>query len=332
MEKVSLINKSGRRIDLTFHKGEQSVRGLIDCMASVYGIPSNYANSFMFDVEVIREKIRQGKLVPFAAITDDGIPAATLSYKKHHGMRGGEIGALVVNPEFRGFNLGQIITEHVLSECKKKDVSLLYAHMVMYHAQSGRAYEKLGFIPTGFLFGAVDSKKHLAQLNLASQKISWAVYVKNDGSNGGTVYVPSHLKGFVREIYTSLGADVQFADESGKLNETSHIEYKQDDYHKTLNIDIIASGRDLRERLEMLEKEYTDELQTSMVLLNISEPGAVYGYEVMRAAGYRFFGLNPLAGERETIIMSKINRVLIDSAEFQLTVPAQRLFERVSEV
>ena len=167
---------------------------------------------------------------------------------------------------------------------------------------------------------------------MASRKHSWAVYVKSAGEiNIGALYVPPRLTDFVKQIYAELGAEAEINNSGEPAGDTGIVECEQDEYHKTLYAYIKVSGRDLTEEMAAVESGYTDSLQTSVVFLNIQDPAAVYGFEALKEAGYKFAGLKPLCGEHEYIIMSKTNDVVIDASEFQMTDALRRLFVKVGE-
>ena len=327
---MSLNKAAPPPLELKFLSGEAAAAVTASCLLSVYAKKENYVYPDMLDKEYLATKIRDGGIQVFAAVGGSGTPAATLSCKKAQGERAVEITALAVHPEYRGFNLGERMTRHLLSECEKAGASRFYALMVMFHTQSAALYEKLGFVPTGFLFGVCDAKKHLTQLEFATQKHSWCLYVKNNAAaDAGAVYVPKCLKALVSEIYASAGASVNIAADACAPAAPGRYSYARDEHHRTLYITVAASGTDLREWLETLEQEHT--LQTAVAYLNISDPGAPHGYETLKAAGYRFAGLKPLCGEHEYMILSKTGRVLIDRAEFQITESVRRLLERISD-
>ena len=324
---------NGNTLPFTFVTGEEAVKGMRECLLSVYGQKGNYVSPNMMGEDFLLESIQRGGTRLFAAISQDGTAAAAVAAKNNpHFEKSFEICSLAVRPEYRGFRLGDVITGHVLDECGRADSSLFYAHILMFHTRVSTIYEGKGFVPTGFLMGVCDARKHLSELSCHSRKHSWSVYVKNSGqSKPKTLYVSERLTGLIGNVYAALGTAPVI--DSSDLNpfEGCHVEYEQDEYHKTLYIYVLTSGNSLREEVEAIERNYADELQTIVLFLNINDTGAVYGYETLKQSGYVLSGIKPLCGDHEYILMSKTKGVVIDTTEFQMTDALKSLFERIGE-
>jgi len=323
---------SKQMLELFFDTGKRAVKGAISCLLRVYGSADQYTYPKMFDEDYLIGKISCGELKVFTGVIKDGTAVVTLSVKHNPGERALEIISLAVDPKYRGFGLGEIITEHLISECMDAGNSLFYALMVVYHTKSAVVYERKGFIPTGFLMGVCDARKHCTQMNITSQKHSWAVYVKNsENLDIGTIYIPSQLTGFVRQIYSSLRAAPNIISGMHKAADTSFIKYEQDEYHKTLYAYAMECGYDLIKKMEIIEQNYTDELQTVVLFVRINDPSAEYGFTALSEAGYRFTGLKPLCGDHEYLIMSKTKAVIVDKTKFRMTDSLRHILERTGE-
>lgn len=326
-----LLTKNGKELRLNLLSGGRAVSGALECLNRVYGEKENYFIPGMLEPEWMKNEVREGNLYVFTAIADNGQPAGTLSAKTNR-SRGGSIDmtSLAVVPEYNGFGLGDFLTAHVVSECEKAGHSLFYATIVMWHSITGKMYEDNGFVPTGFLFGFCDAGKHLAQLNLTSEKHSVGLYIRNNQKPEGiTIHVPEHIKPFAEEVYASLGVSPLIKCGDKPLERTSVLKYEQDEYHKTLYINIHKCADDLEQRIIPLEREHEDALQTYSAFLNLKEPGAVQGFEVLEKLGYGFSGFKPLYAGEDVAVFTKKREVVIDYSEMQMTPALKSIFERV---
>ena len=319
-------NKNGKELNLDILSGEDAVPGAIECLRLTYGDKENYYNPQAFDEQWVKNEVRAGNIKIFTAIAGNGDPLVTLSATRARNFEKAlEAGVLARNPEYAGFNLGDLIIEHTVNECVNAGNSLLYACIVMHHSLVGEACEGYGFVPTGFLFGACRDK--------SSQKQSWSVYVKNSGRTEPiALYIPEYIGLFVKEIYESLGISPIIQCPKSPFSAQCELKYEQDEYHNTLYIYISKCGGGLREKISGLEQEYNDNLQTYSIFLNINDPGAVEGFEMLKELGYEFSGLKPLCGNNEFIIMSKTREGLIDYTELKMSSALKSVFERVKSL
>jgi len=320
-----------RQIEINFIKGEHAAHGMTECMLSAYGNSGNYFNPGMFDEEHIKSEIKAGSLDVFLGETEDGTPLTTLSARRNPFFEQSlELCSLAVNKDYRGLNLGAVTINHLVNEFKK---SILYARVVTIHTLVADVLESHGLLPFGFTFGVFNAKKHLNELNLKSEKISLGIYVRNNGqSTVKPLYIPEKLAQFTQERYSALGITAEINNKKVQPGEKTQTEYLQDEYNLALSIFVFKCGQDLTERIGEIEKSYTSRLQTFDLYLNINEPSAVYGYEALVKAGYKFAGLMPLCGEYEYIIMSKLNDVFIDTSELVMTEKLTNVFERIIEL
>lgn len=326
-----LVTKNGKEIKLNILSGERAVSGALECLRRVYGDKDNYIIPGMLEPEWMKNEIREGKLYVFTAITDNGQPIGTLSAKRNRSFEESiDISSLAVVPEYNGFGLGDLLTAHVVSECEKAGHSLFYSPIVMWHSITGKIYEKNGFVPTGFLFGFCDAGKHLAELNLTSEKHSVGLYIRHNRKiEGLTIHVPEYIKPFAKEVYASLGVSPTIKCSDKPLERTSVLKYEQDEYHKVLYIDIRKCADDLAQKISLLEREHKDALQTYFIFVNLKDPGAVRGFEVIKELGYEFSGFKPLYAGEDVAILTKKREVVIDYSEMQMTPALKSIFERV---
>lgn len=68
---------------------------------------------------------------------------ASLSHEQH-----GYLGFMYVKPDFRGKGVNAKVMEHLVSWCKKQDVTHLYLDVYADNDSAIKAYEKVGFTPS----------------------------------------------------------------------------------------------------------------------------------------------------------------------------------------
>ncbi len=312
-------DQDGLGMHLAYEKNEPAVKDMISCLLSVYGKGESAVSPRMFDELYVRQSIADQRMDVFVGKDRWGRPQVTASTRRAaHFEKALEICALAAKDGFPGSRLSSAMIGHILHAFAPGQ--LFYAHAAMFCATEGNAFEDNGFIPTGFLLGVCDARKHLTEPNYNSKKHSWAVYIQCDGHRHvEMVYVPESLRDFVRPIYARLGVAPVILHRAHLSGGSSVIEYGQDDDHKTLTLFVLKSGDDLTGQIGGIRKRYTDELQTDLLYLNICDPGAIVGYRALYACGFRFAGIMPLCGHCEYIILSDTRKVALDFSELVMT-------------
>lgn len=341
--------RSGQTIEISFYTDQQAVDIAVSCLISAYGEENNYVKPEMFDKNYLLDGIKRDKMRVFAAVAADGTPAVAVTlFRQPYFENAWEMGAAAVSNSYKGFHLASAIVRHILNKFENASQPLFYAHATLFYTRAGMALEDNGFVPTGFLYAVCDAGKHMSQLNFTSLKHTLALYIRNNGTTDvGKLYVPEHLAEFIMELYGALGISPVLVrsgssrDASGPdatkrdisiPGNPSQLSYEQDEYHLTLYIYIMTCGVDLKSRLKAIECQYTQKLQSMVLHLNINDPGAVYGYEMLKDSGYKFSGIKPLCGDHEYLLMSKFGSSLISTAELQMTDLDRRVYERVDRI
>jgi len=323
-------------LSVAFIKGRDAIPGKISCLISAYGSKDNYVNPRAFEEEYLSDEIRQGKMEVFTGLIEEDKPVVTISAMKNQRFeKAWEICSLAVCTKYKGQNFGSRMVDYVMDFFKENNNPLLYAHVVMFFPLICKACEDNGLVPTGFLFGVCDAKKHMAGLCCKSTKHTWALYVRNNKQSDGetdTLYISRRLNDIINHIYGTLGIKPLINNDEIKPVKLSFIEYEQDEYHKTLYLYITVGGTDLAEKLNQIEENHTGPLQTFIAFLNINDETAIYGYEILSKHGYKFAGLKPLCGEYEYILMTKTINIIINNAELQMTDSLKQLFKRIGEL
>ncbi|MCL2633113.1 MAG: hypothetical protein FWD34_01215 [Oscillospiraceae bacterium] len=323
-------NKNNDEIELEIFSGEAEVDGALDCLVSVFGNKENYYHPERFDPEYLKKEIRGNRIKLFTGKAANGDTAVTLSLIKNPFFnKAYELCALAVSEGYRGFHAGEAFTEAVLS---KSGDTLFYAYAVLFYPHSAISLNENKFVSTGFVPGIARADKYLSQLNLNSQKHTYAMFVKNDGQvSVNPVYVPEEITDLTKDVYNSLNAEPVIKN-NGSLKQNSVIEYNHDSINETLFIYVTQCGNDLFTDISEIENKHKTPLNSNVLFLNINEPSAIDGYGTLRERGYTFNGFMPLCGDYEYIIMTKTNEAYIDYDELQMTDELKAFYERIKNV
>ena len=273
-----------------------------------------------------------GNLLIFSAVTRAGDPVAAISLKYKPLFRNSlEIGSLSVNPAYQGYRIGESMTRHAVSEAEKLGTGLLYASVVTFNPVAIGIFEGLGFSPTGLLPAYADREKHMGQLGLLSRKHSFAIYLKKTGpciDAPPRVYVPSCISKIIEGLYGNLGISPVIVGSIGEVPATSGFDLIDDDYHKTTHVYLWECGSDLHREMEALEQGRKHPIRTIIVYLNVNSPAANAGYGTLKDMGYRFFGLMPLCGQNEFVVMAKTSAP-VDYSEIKATACLASVLEKM---
>ncbi|MCL2221632.1 MAG: GNAT family N-acetyltransferase [Oscillospiraceae bacterium] len=332
MHTMIVGNRDGAKLKLQVLDGASALPGFLSCMLSVYKRKDNYAARNMMDEEWLMCQADAGNLLVFSFVRENGdcaVSMAALKSAKFDGLI--DLSSLVVNPKYRGFRLGDLMTGYIIQQCEEAGFDLIYSPIVTHHAQTSTMYERHGFTPTGFLFGDCDAAKHMAELKLNSQKLSLAIYIRNSGEKRNVnIFIPENLTSLAQDIYMPLNVSL-FIDYRERIPSMEcALEHEQDEYHKSLFVYLWRCGNDLHQRINELEAQHTGELQTYHIYLNIKDFHAVNGYKVLSTLGYKFCGFKPLCGNGEFMVMCKMCEIFVDHTELQMSDALTKLFERVN--
>jgi GNAT superfamily N-acetyltransferase len=211
---------------------------------------------------------------------------------------------LTIRPGFTGYGIAKRLIEHFTGVLYRRGAGAVKGQVITLHTGVQKIVEDFGWIPTGFLPGARHGKNALV------------LYTRNLSKKSvGTLYIHSDIAGLAKRMYESLGvkADIQNSGCSGE----SGINRLNDWHNRTVYVHAAECGVDLGNELR----------ERAIVVLNLNDPSAVFGYEELRRAGYRFRGFDP-AGQYEHAIFSNTDF----NGDMQLTEQAETLKREVEAV
>ena len=314
---------------------EIDASAIVECIRDEYG--ETYFKRDFYDEKKIIEENARGHIRFFVVETDDGDIAGIIVLKRflpHEEMC--EIASEIFRKKYRGFGIAYhcflYVEEMIRRIDEKEPVSAIYCLPVLFHDVTERLMERLGLVPTGFVFGkfrlsvishsygVIDAPKH--HQGIMIKKLS--------RSSAGTVYLPQEHRDIATKIYRALGADFFFGEEEGKGAEKSEIRVEHDETQRNCIIYVDSAGLDLSAKITAIHKQYFEEESTFSVFLNISEPAAVSAYRTLCRLGYFFAGFQPLCSSREVMVLHNPMGVPLSLGTLVLTPSFAELLKYVA--
>ncbi|NLV86984.1 MAG: hypothetical protein GX025_07180 [Clostridiales bacterium] len=299
--------KTGEKLSCDFKEvnpdAMEDILGFQACIRDEYG--ESYPRDYIYKPHELAEKIRQGEILCYLALSDRKDPVASLALTPFKGLeRVPEMTMHVVRKTYRGFGVGTEFTKAVLDSPPIDEYNAVAIHSVTFHSIAQRQTISCGFLPTGFLLSvhSNDILKHSFDIN-GCRKQSFAVAVLPKGKkDAGSLHLPPEHESFIKGIYEKLS--VVFKQADGK-NSEGKTEYhcEQDETHLTKTTEVFKCGEDFEKLTDALLQKPYKMGQTINVFINLNDPCAVYAYEVLKNRGFIFTGLHPLCANGEFMIM-----------------------------
>ena len=261
--------------------------GIAACFLETRG--PNYYSAEYYDAEWLKHNCEL-----FAALNDNGelVGAAGLARglwdeEKTTGC------LLTIPPRFAGNGIAKLLIAHFIGILKERGAGSAKGQVVTGHTAVQNIVEGFGWIPTGFLYGARDGKN----LSPAAEGKSALVLYAGafSAKDAGTLYIHKDIADPARRMYECFGVKAEFR-ERGRHFESA-LRHIYDAHNRALYIKAAECGADLTAALNHVRGQHPGNLSVT-VSLDLGSPSAIYGYEVLREAGYRFCGFDPL-GTRE---------------------------------
>ena len=272
---------------------------VINCLIETRG--ADYYSALYYDMKWLDRNIEL-----FAAFDETGELAGIAGLSQGLFNTEKTTGCLLtVRPAFSKHGIAKQLIVHFTDVLKKRGAGAVKGQVVTTHTEAQNIVESLGWIPTGFLYGARHGKNALA---LYTGKLS--------GKDVGPLYIHKDITDIARFVYDKLGvtADIQNAGQSGE----TRVSRVFDAHNRLLYIGAAECGAECGDDFESSPEENT------IVMLNLNDPSAVYGYESLREAGYAFCGFDPL-GECEQAVFYQGNA----PGDMELTEQAMMIRDEV---
>jgi len=165
-------------------------------------------------------------------------------------------------------------------------------YSVAWHVAVHKILERLGMFPTGLLLGVKDGANFTPP---CSAKGSLAVYARNETvRDAGVLFTHKKIADTVCNVYNALGTGFELCTNKAEPGVTS-IMHKYVPHDSTLYVQVMHSGRDLGTQINDLCLRYNNiPAFTMTVLLDLTDPTAIYGAEILLSEGFKFCGTDPL--------------------------------------
>ncbi|MBR3721166.1 MAG: hypothetical protein IKN12_00205 [Selenomonadaceae bacterium] len=222
-----------------------------------------------------------------------------------------EIASMIFLKEYRGFKMAypffQYTEEFIKSIDKTEPVSAIFCLPVLFHDITQKLMERLGLVPTGFVFGKflIKNIRHSYGVIDAPKHPQGIMIKKLARQSAGEVFIPAEHREIASKMYRELGVDFTLArgDAECENLEESVISHEDDDIQQNSMIYVDKAGRDIAEKVQAIQKISDGKNATFSVFLNISDRGAIGAYKKLRALGYFFAGFQPLCSPREIMVL-----------------------------
>jgi len=166
-----------------------------------------YKKSF-YDPKTWEEMVKSKKYFPVVAEIDGKVVGQFLLTKND--KYNGEIGAVVVHPDYKGRGLMNKMFDYLIQKAKALDLSAIYGEAIMFHPFSQKANLKHGMVETALQLGEVAS--WIAQKDIKFEKrsgtlVGYLVFKKNKRS----LYTPKIYKKLILDRYKKLNLPISKA-------------------------------------------------------------------------------------------------------------------------
>ena len=135
--------------------GAAQAQAISECFARVYG--QSYANGLFYDVPVLEEEIRSGRLSSVGAVDDGGRILGHMAMVCHPKAQFAELGNTVVDPDARGSGVAWQVGSELTRWCAEKGYTAYLHYPTTDHHIMQRQSVKGGF-ETGLMLGYIPAE------------------------------------------------------------------------------------------------------------------------------------------------------------------------------
>ena len=305
------LKRGNEKINVCFRPmKDDDASVIVKCIQDEYG-ETYFKKSFYNESKIIKENA-DGHIRFFLAETDTKKIIGMVVLKRFLPREEMcEIASMIFFKKYRGFKMAypffQYTEEFIKSINEKEPVSAIFCLPVLFHDITQKLMERLGLVPTGFVFGKflIKNIRHSYGVVDAPKHPQGIMIKKLARQSAGEVFVPAEHREIASKMYRELGVDFAFADGGFERenSEKSVISHEKDDVQQNSMIYVDKAGRDIVERIRAIQETSGGENATFSVFLNVSEKGAIAAYKKLRELGYFFTGFQPLCSAREIMVL-----------------------------
>lgn len=284
---------------------ENEINEVMKCIYSNYGY--EYPNYVIYEPSELKALLMEGRQWSYLARNEHGQIMAHASLAFHEELPGvPEIGALVCKEFCRGHNVAGGIVESICSHAEESGVKAVFGMPVAFHPFSQKILGHLGFVPTGAVLHYVPSRM-VGPYADGDRRMDVFVGTKIlNVSDCRKICVPEKHRSFIKKLYSRLNVEYEEIQPGSAEGEGIYsMSYSAD--LGTAEIQIDNAPESFSEDLKnMMMELYKNHAEMAEVYLNISNPSAVWAYEVLEQEGFYFSGIIPCSEKGDYMIMANL--------------------------
>ena len=263
---------------------------LIDCVRRCYG--DSYTNPMMYDPAQLKDAVLAKLLHSVVAKLDDGqiIGHCALTFDDHHNTSP-EAGKMMVDPNFRGHHIAELIAKRRIEIAKALDLPGFWTECVTNHPYSQREMIAFDAKETGLFIGDVPASFSMQGLqNFSDTRMSLLAFYLPLKDHPHTIYSPAQHAEHLKDLVKSLKMTREIKTSNLKGSGKTRLKTKNDSLDQTANISISFIGEDLIPMVRAeLEKIEALNLATVYLDLPIEQEAAANAYSALEELGF-FWG------------------------------------------
>ncbi len=269
-----------------------------------------YAKTELYYPEKIKEALRKGEKFGVIVKTKEGEAVGYFAVLRSTDSNIGEVGEVVVSPNYRGKGLMKLMMNALIELAKSKGLLGLFGEAVTVHTISQKVNAKYGFKSTALIIGMfpyIEYKGFKVKQPRISVVIDFLHLVKREKVE---VYLPNNYKNIIKEIYENMGIKVinkKF--KKLQLPERSKVETIVD-FEKKFSLMIIRKyGKDIFEKIKSRYENLKNKgIECIMIDIPLDNPYTKKIVPQLNEIGFFFSGIMPLFHkEKDYLRMQNIN-------------------------
>jgi len=302
------------------------------------GYGYSYVRPDLYFPDRIKNLNASGKMISAVAVTPEGRIAGHMALsREENGSLLGEIGYAVVDLTFRKQGIAEELTNFLIQESSKWDLTAIYGDAVTNHPYSQKISERFGFSASGILFGILSSTvsfKSITQKLPQRESIVLVFrYLKKPPRR--KIYPPPHHTEMIAKLYRSIGGNPEVSTVEGiPLKEESSIKLKMIPDFKISELVVDQYGKDFIPQLKAKMKESAlRNIKFTKLILNLQDPATALMTGELEKLGFFLGGILPGDHFQEALILQHLNNIRMDYHKIHLSSDtAIELMEYIKQV
>ena len=210
-----------------------------------------YPKEELYYPKRVREFIERGQKFGVIVRTKEGEAVGYFAVIVKEDSRIGEVGEAVVSPGHRGKGIMKMMMDSLIGMAREKGLLGLFGEAVTVHTISQKVNEKFGFKSTALMLGAFPQSRIVGIEEKYGQRVSVVIdFLHLKKRKKAKLYLPRKYRKLLKEIYQTMGIEVEEGQKSRKSFKSSQIELKVNFQLKVATIVVRRIGEDFKERLQ----------------------------------------------------------------------------------